>query len=166
MIAELFIAHSNGKLEQMAGHIENCLDRLTEEQVWRRGSEPENAVGNLVLHLCGNLGQWIGHYVAGRPDARNRSAEFAGESRLSKAELKAKLRAAVDLAKTDIEALTADRLEEPVLTADRPMQMLTVVYQVVGHFQQHAGQIMFATKLMTRNDLGFYVTPASPASRP
>ena len=166
MIAELFITHSISKLDQMTGHIESCLDRLTEEQVWRRGSEPENAVGNLVLHLCGNLGQWIGHYVAGRADARNRPAEFAGQSRLSKAELKATLRAAVEAAKADIGELTAGRLAEPVLTADRPMQMLTVVYQVVGHFQQHAGQIMFATKLMTQNDLGFYVTPASRASKP
>ena len=76
MIAELFIQHSAGKLEQMSGHIEACLDRLTDEQIWYRGSAPENAVGNLVLHLCGNLGQWIGHYVAGRADTRDRPAEF------------------------------------------------------------------------------------------
>ena len=66
MIADLFITHSVAKLEQMTGHIESCLDRLNEDQIWRRGSEPENSVGNLILHLCGNLGQWIGHYVAGR----------------------------------------------------------------------------------------------------
>ena len=157
MIAELFVTHSVSKLEQMTGHIENCLDRLTEDQIWRRGSEAENSVGNLVLHLCGNLGQWIGHYVAGREDSRNRPAEFALDAGLAKAGLKAKLRMAVDQAKADISALTAERLAEAVVTADRPMQMLTVVYQVVGHFQQHSGQIMFATKLMTQGDLGFYV---------
>ena len=167
MIAELFITHSVSKLEQMMGHIESCLDRLTQDQIWRRGSEPENSVGNLVLHLCGNLGQWIGHYVAGRADTRNRPTEFALEARLSVAELKAKLRAAVESATSDIGALTAERLAAPVLTADRPMPVLTAVYQVVGHFQQHTGQIMFATKLMTQGDLGFYVAPpASVASKP
>ena len=112
MIAELFITHSVGKLEQMAGYIGDCLDRLTEDQIWARGSEPENSVGNLVVHLCGNLGQWIGHYVGCRGDTRNRPAEFAAEPRFPKAELKAKLRAAVESAKSDIGALTAQRLAE------------------------------------------------------
>ena len=161
MIAELFIAHSAAKLEQMTGHIENCLDRLTEHQIWQRGSEPENSVGNLVLHLRGNLGQWIGHYVAGRADTRNRPAEFAAESQFSRANLKAKLRAAVDMAKADIGALTQERLTDDVATADTRMHVLTLVYQVVGHFQQHTGQIMFATKLITQGDLGFYVAPPS-----
>ena len=160
MIAELFITHSVGKLEQMTGHIENCLDRLTEDQLWQRGSAPENSVGNLVLHLCGNLGQWIGHFLAGRDDTRNRPAEFAAISRLSGAELKAKLRAAVDLAKSDIGALTQERLEAVVTTADGQSNVLTLVYQVVGHFQQHTGQIMFAAKLMTQGGLGFYVAPS------
>lgn len=159
MMEELFVGHSVAKLAQMTGHIEDCLDRLTDDQIWRRGSEPENSVGNLVLHLCGNLGQWIGHYVARRTDSRNRAAEFALDARRPKAELKSLLRAAVDSAKADIIALTANHLVEPAATADRPMHMLTVVYQVVGHFQQHAGQIMFATKLMTQGDLGFYVPP-------
>ena len=147
MMDELFVNHSVAKLEQMAVHIETCLDRSTEDQIWRRSSEPENSVGNLVLHLCGNLGQWIGHYAGGRADTRDRSAEFALDARVAKGELKARLRAAVEAAKADIGALTAGRLAEPITTADRPMSVLTVVYQVVGHFQQHAGQIMFATKL-------------------
>ena len=157
MLADLFVAHSVQKLEQMTGHIENCLDRLTEDQIWQRGGEPENSVGNLVLHLSGNLGQWIGHYVGGRPDTRNRPAEFAPDARVGKADLKTKLRAAVEIAKSDIAALNASRLVEPVMTGDSQSHMLNVVYQVVGHFQQHTGQIMFATKLMTQGDLGFYV---------
>ena len=165
MIATLFITHSTQKLEQMTGHIEDCMDRLTEDQIWRRGSEPENSVGNLVLHLCGNLGQWIGHFVAGRPNTRNRPAEFAADTKSSKAELMATLRRAVDSAKADIAALTGERLLETVTTTDSQTPILTLVYQVVGHFQQHTGQIMFATKLMTRDDLGFYVTP-SPGSKP
>ena len=165
MLADLFISHSVQKLEQMAGYIEDCLDRLTDEQIWRRGSAPENSVGNLVLHLCGNLGQWVGCYVGGRPDTRNRPAEFAADTEATRAELKAKLRAAVESAKSDIGALDAARLAEPVTTGDSKTHLLNVVYQVVGHFQQHTGQIMFATKLMTQGDLGFYVIP-SRASKP
>jgi len=166
MIAELFINHSTQKLDQMTGHIEACLDRLTEEQIWQRGSTPENAVGNLVLHLCGNLGQFIGHYVAGRPDTRNRAGEFAVRARAGKEDLKSKLREAVDNAKSDIVGLSEERLGETVETKDSATNVLNVVYQVVGHFQQHTGQIMFATKLMTQGDLGFYVPRAAEAAKP
>ncbi len=165
MIAELFVTHSVEKLEQMTGYIENCLDRLNSDQIWARSVGPENAVGNLVMHLSGNLGQWIGHYLAGRPDTRDRPAEFQEKTRLSAAELKARLRSAVDSAKSDIAALTAEQLAATVVTADSQTHVLKLVYQVVGHFQQHAGQIIFATKMMTQHDLGFYVTP-SQASKP
>ena len=160
MIAELFITHSVEKLEQMTGYIENCLDRLTPEMIWARSAGPGNAVGNLVLHLSGNLGQWIGHYLAGRADTRDREAEFEEEDGFSAVELKAMLRAAVDRAKLDIAALTAEQLAATVVTADGHTHVLRLVYQVVGHFQQHAGQIIFATKFMTRHDLGFYVKPS------
>ena len=128
MIADLFITHSVAKLEQMTGHIESCLDRLNEDQIWRRGSEPENSVGNLILHLGGNLGQWVGHYVAGREDTRDRPQEFALDAHCPKAELKARLRTAVNLAKADIAALNPEQLGEAVNTADRPMHLLTAVY--------------------------------------
>jgi hypothetical protein len=157
---QLFVAHSVQKLEQMTRHLEDCLDRLSEEQIWHRGSAPENSVGNLVLHLCGNLGQWIGHYVGRRPDTRDRPTEFALDSHASRAELKQRLRAAVEMAASDIGGLDASRLLEPVITNDSQTQVLNVVYQVVGHFQQHTGQIMFATKLLTQGDLGFYVPPS------
>ena len=55
----IFLDYSARKLEQQARRIEDCLGRLSEDQVWARGHETENAVGNLVLHLCGNVRQWI-----------------------------------------------------------------------------------------------------------
>ena len=73
----LFLDYSARKLRQYAGRIEDCLGRLNEEQIWARGAESENAVGNLVLHLAGNVRQWIVAAVGGRPDIRQRDAEFA-----------------------------------------------------------------------------------------
>ena len=48
-----------------------------------RGTENQNAVGNLVLHLNGNIRQWILSGVGGAHDARIRDLEFSargGES--------------------------------------------------------------------------------------
>jgi len=75
--ARLFLDYSARKLRQATGRIEDCLGRLTEEQIWARGAESENAVGNLVLHLSGNVRQWLVAGVGGRPDTRHRDAEFS-----------------------------------------------------------------------------------------
>src|SRR6185437_8732021 len=102
---DVFLNFSTSQLRQLAGRIGVCLDKLTPEQVWLRHSENENATGNLVLHLCGNLRQWIGTGVAGLPDIRVRDREFAEQGGLTPAELKQRLTAAVEEAVAVIEAL-------------------------------------------------------------
>jgi len=155
-VAAPFVKYSVEKLRQLAGRIENCLGRLSEEQVWTRGSENENAVGNLVLHLCGNVGQWIGTGVAGRPDQRQRDAEFNARDSVSIPELKQRLRSAVEDAAAIIDRLTADDLARQTRVQKYDVTSLEAVYHVVAHFSEHTGQILFATKLLTGQDLGYY----------
>lgn len=157
MTAErIFLDFSARKLEQLAGRIDDCLARLDEEQIWRRGSEAENSVGNLVLHLCGNLRQWIGTGVAGLPDVRRREEEFAARGGIESAELRKRLAAAVGEAVGTIRGLGEERLLESVEVQRYRLTLLEAVYHVVEHFAQHAGQILFATKQMIRRDLGYY----------
>ena len=151
-----FLQYSVEKLRQLGGRIEDCLGRLSEEQVWARGGDNENAVGNLVLHLCGNLGQWIGAGVGGRPDHRERDAEFNARHGVSIIELKQRLRAAVDNAAEIIGGLSADDLTRRLRIQKYDVTVLEAVYHVTAHFSEHAGQILFATKLMTGQDLGYY----------
>ena len=77
MIEQAFLKYSADQLLTFSGRIEDCLGRLTAEQIWTRNSENQNAVGNLVLHLCGNVRQWIIGGIGGRPDIRDRDSEFA-----------------------------------------------------------------------------------------
>jgi Protein of unknown function (DUF1572) len=153
MIGEVFLAHSGNKLTLMSGYIEGCVRKLDEDQVWQG---PQNSVGNLVLHLCGNVRQWIGSSIGGLADVRERDREFAAESRIKRAELLALLNSTVAEAVAILGELAPDRLTERVMTQDGERFLLEVIYQVVGHFQQHAGQIIFATKLITGEDLKFY----------
>lgn len=155
-IDRVFLKYSIEKLTQLASRIDACLDRLTPEQVWARGSEGENAIGNLVLHLCGNLGQWILSGVAGQPDARNRDAEFAARGGGGVSELRQQLSSRVADAAAVISGLSAGRLTEIVQIQKYELTVLEAVYHVVEHFGQHAGQIIFATKFLTGADLQFY----------
>jgi len=152
----IFLDFSARKLELLTGRIESCLDRLSAEQIWARGGENENAVGNLALHLAGNVRQWIVSGVGGRPDIRERDAEFAARGGASAAELKQRLRAAVTEAAAVIGGVSGARLTERLTIQNYDETVLEAIYHVVEHFSMHTGQIQFATKMLTGTDLGFY----------
>ena len=153
---EVFLKFSADKLEQLSGRIQDCLGRLTDEQIWTRNSENENAIGNLVLHLCGNLRQWIGSGVAGQTDIRNRDGEFAARSNLSADQLASRLAETVDQTSAVIRKLPSGRLTDVVTAQSYEVTVLEAIYHVVEHFSQHTGQILFATRLLTGQDLGYY----------
>jgi uncharacterized damage-inducible protein DinB len=158
-ISKLFVVHSTKKLRQMCGYIESCLERLREEQIWSRGAAHENSIGNLVLHVCGNARQWIEAGVGGKKDIRDREREFSTRGGWTAADLLSHLKQTVDRSVAVIEGVTAERLLDEVDPQTGPVSVLEAIYQVVGHFQQHTGQIIFATKLLTGEDLGLYRPP-------
>ena len=155
-VGRLFLDCSASRLEQLAGRIVACLARLNSEQVWLRGTENENAIGNLVLHLCGNVRQWILSAVGGAPDRRQRDAEFSARGNVEAADLAGRLKATVEEALAILRTFPSARLAEGVMVQGYSVTLLEAIYHVVEHFAQHTGQIVFATKQLTGEDLGFY----------
>jgi uncharacterized damage-inducible protein DinB len=162
---EIFLEFSASKLEQQAGRIAACLDRLSDDQVWARGGDNENAIGNLVLHLCGNVRQWIGTGLGGRPDVRVREREFAARGGASRDELKERLAGVAGEASETMRALAPQRLVERATIQGYEVSLLEAIYHVVEHFSGHAGQIIFATKLLTGGDLEFYRHLSDPGHK-
>ena len=152
----VFLDYSARKLEQLNGRIVTCLAKLSYQQVWSRGGENENAPANLVLHLCGNVQQWIGTGLAGRPDVRKRGEEFAAREGVQPDALSALLYESVRDAVAVLLAFPASRLMEYVTIQAYRVTALEAINHVVEHFAQHAGQLIYATKLATGEDLGFY----------
>lgn len=152
----VFLEFSARKLRQLESRIEDCVKGLTEEQIWLRSNQAENAIGNLLLHLAGNVRQWLISAVGGKPDVRVRDREFAARGDISGAELLERLRATVDEAAALLNHLPQERLTEMVTVQKYHVTVLEAIYHVVEHFSQHTGQIIFAYKLFTGNDLAFY----------
>lgn len=161
-IDRLFLTFSINKLEQLTSRIEDCLERLNEDQIWARGSDAENAIGNLVLHLSGNVRQWIISAVGGQPDVRNRDREFAARGDIPPADLKARLHTTVVEAIRVLGVLSPERLTDRVLVQKYDVTVLEAVYHVVEHFSMHTGQILFVTKSLTKTDLGYYRNLSDP----
>ena len=153
---DAFLDYSAKKLLQLCSRIETCLGTLNQDEVWARGGDHENAMGNLVLHLSGNLRQWIVSGVGGQPDIRDRDAEFSAQGGVSVSDLVQLLRATVEEAVAVLDAVRAERLMERIVVQKYEVTVLEAIYHVVEHFSMHTGQIIFATKMLTGSDLGFY----------
>ena len=151
-----FLTFSADKLMQLMGRIDSCVQKLTPEQIWMRAGANQNAVGNLLLHLNGNVRQWILHGVGGQADVRDRDAEFAAKDGAGAKELLARLRSTVEETAALVRTLPAGRLMERVGTQGYDCTVLAAIYHVVEHFAGHTFQIIYATKLCTGEDLGFY----------
>jgi hypothetical protein len=152
-IAALFLDYSCRKLENMTDNLRVCLEKLSNTQIWERHGAHENSVGNLVLHLCGNMRQWVIAGVGGAPDVRRRDEEFSTEGGMDGEELMGRFSVTVDEMLKIIAAVPASRLVEIVHPQGRTVSVLDAIYQVVGHVQQHVGQIILLTKQMTGTDL-------------
>jgi uncharacterized damage-inducible protein DinB len=155
-VESLFLQFSTSKLRQFTGRIEVCLGKLTEAQIWTRGSKNENAVGNLALHLNGNVRQWIVTTLGNNPVPRDRDSEFSATDGHTKADLATTLRHTIGQAIEIIDCLDTDRLTRTYEIQNYRVSGVEVVYHVVEHFAEHTGQIIFATKSFTGEDMGFY----------
>ena len=156
-IAREFLDRSRQYLgREYPAKIQRCLDVLPAEALWRRDDASENSIGNLLLHLSGNVRQWIVSGVGAAPDARRRSAECdareGGDASALMAGLLVTLREAdAVLASLDEAALRAARRIQ-----GRDVNVLDAVYHVVEHFSMHTGQIILLTKRYAPGRVQFY----------
>jgi uncharacterized damage-inducible protein DinB len=153
-IHHLFLGYSSSRLQQFSSHIEKCLVQLTDEQVWARGGENENSVGNLVLHLCGNMRQWIVAGVGREADTRRRDDEFSERGGLTSRDLTERLVTLVTQATAVIDGVSGQRLSDRLVIQGYEVSVLDAIYHVVEHFAMHTGQIVFMTKMLTGTKLG------------
>lgn len=151
-----FIRVARKELRQGCDRVGACLDRLSTEQIWHRDHAIENSVGNLVLHLGGNVRQWIVSGIGGAEDNRERDWEFTTRNALSAGELRAHLEDAVKSADDVLAGLPAACLLESRRIQVYELTVLHAVTHVLTHFAGHTGQIIWATKHVTGRDLGFY----------
>ncbi|HUN85912.1 MAG TPA: DinB family protein [Terracidiphilus sp.] len=156
-ISSLFLEFSRNKLlEQYWPRLRKCVDSLSDEQVWWRPNDASNSIGNLILHLNGNVRQWLVASFNRQEDMRDRPTEFRAKEGMSAAELLDRLGSTMDQAAEVLKRLTAAELAAPYEIQGYHVTGLDAIYQVVEHFGLHYGQIVYITKMLSGADLGFY----------
>jgi uncharacterized damage-inducible protein DinB len=143
-------------MEEYLPKVQTCLGLMGEEDIWWRAHETNNSVGNLILHLCGNIRQWIISGVGGSEDVRNRPAEFAARGSVSKDILLQRMRETMHEADRVLENIEMSRLLEKRTIQGFDVTRLEAIFHVVGHFSGHVGQIIYIAKMRSGKDLKFY----------
>ena len=161
-VAGVFLSAARECLAEGLRKIEHCLGQLDEESVWWRPTPGRNSVANLMLHLAGNLRQWIVAGVGGARDVRNRPMEFADRSGRPKAQLLDDLRAAVRDADAAVSRLTADQLVRPRRIQGFDTNVLTAVLDTVAHFRGHTQEIIHMTRGRLGDRYRFDFVPQGP----
>lgn len=144
------------RLREGQERIRSCVLRLNDEQLWHRPNANTVSVGNLVLHLCGNVGQWINSTLGKRPDDRRREKEFSETGPLDKRDLRERLDSTLAYAIDVIMGLGEADLERTWNVQGFTETGLAIVLHVVEHFSYHTGQITLHTKLLLDIDTGYY----------
>ncbi len=156
-IAALFLDFSRRKLlEQYWPRLRGCVESLTDEQVWWRPNDASNSIGNLILHLNGNVRQWLVASFNRLDDTRNRPVEFNEPKIIPASSLLEQLGATMQQASEVLSRLTEVDLLAPFEIQGHNVSGLAAVCQVVEHFGMHYGQILYITKMLRSEDLGFY----------
>jgi uncharacterized damage-inducible protein DinB len=136
--------------------IRKAVAELEPAEVWWRPNEASNSIGNLLLHLAGNIRQWIVHGVGGAEDVRERQAEFDAREGDPPAELLDHLEAAAADAVAVLDGLDPSTLSEHRTIQGMETTVLGAIYHVVEHLSMHTGQVLWIVKARTGEDLGFY----------
>jgi uncharacterized damage-inducible protein DinB len=133
-----------------------AVEAVGDENLWWRANDQSNSVGNLLLHLNGNVRQWILGGVGREKNERHRAAEFAARSGPSATALLADLDRTLDEVDRVLAALTEPELLERRTIQGREITVLRAIFHVVEHFSGHLGQIILIAKLRAPGAITFY----------
>jgi hypothetical protein len=161
-VGQAYLTQARLRLAHCHGKIRHRLDQLTDDQVWWRPDEAMNSIANIVLHLCGNVRQWIIAGVRKTADTRNRPQEFAERGWTSKAVLLSRLDAVVAEADAVLAELPADQLLEPRRIQGFEETVLSALFDCLTHFAGHTQEITYITRLQLGNAYQFAWKPQTP----
>jgi hypothetical protein len=160
-IARAFIQETRDALAQEHRRITHCLRQLDDTQVWQRPAPQVNAVGTILLHLCGNLRHWFLHGFGGEKDVRNRPREFVPVETISKDDLQATFSTLIMQIDGVLRNVSAKTLLEPRIIQGFEGNGLSAIYSTITHLEGHALQVSYITHMLVGDNYEPFWKPAN-----
>ncbi|TYA71909.1 DUF1572 family protein [Seonamhaeicola marinus] len=144
------------RLDESTRMVSLSLEQLSEDDIWKKVNDSTNSVGNLIVHLCGNMTQYAIASLGNKEDKRNRDEEFSISGGLSKVQLLEKLMHTVETVKAVINELSESEFLRKRNVQGFNFSGIGIAIHVTEHYSYHTGQIAYLTKTLKNKDLGFY----------
>lgn len=160
-IAEALLTEARRRLAHSVAIINHCLAQLDDQQTWWRPHRSMNSVANLVLHVCGNLRQWIVAGLGGEADTRERAKEFLPQASIPKDQLARRLRDVAQQADDTIRNLSVAQLLAPRRIQGFDISGLSALLDSLGHLQGHTQEIVHLTREQLADDYQFHWVPTT-----
>jgi hypothetical protein len=161
-VSQEYLDEAREQLRKATGIVRHCLSQLTDEQISWRPHETMNSVGNLVIHLCGNVRQWIISGVGGEPDVRDRPTEFSERGPFHRNDLLDRLGEVVQQADAVLSAIAVSQLLEHRRIQGFDATGLSAIFDSVAHFKGHTQEIVHLTRMQLGDGYRFEWAPSTP----
>ena len=155
-LTEIFRESSRNHLRDNLLRVEHCLKELDEETLWFSPNSSLNSAGNLLLHLNGNIRQYILSSVGNEKDIRRREEEFRHHSDIALSSLFETHKEVVEKARAVIKVVSKEELKRYRKVQGFEMNGMQIIQHVVEHYSYHLGQIAYIVKMLKDKDLAFY----------
>ncbi len=143
------------QLQQALQKWRNCLSQLTTQQIWWRSDPSGNSIGNLALHIGGNLRQWIQAGLDGQPDQRDRPGEFSCQQGKGAQEILAYLASEISDCEIVLRRLQESDLVKPYTIQGFNVNGLQAVNHTITHFVGHTHQVITLTRFQLGSNYQF-----------
>lgn len=155
-LVEVLVKNALFRIDESTRMIQKSLTNISEEEFWQKPNASLNSIGNLILHLCGNITQYIISSLGETEDLRNRDHEFSAKETATKKETLKQLEQTVDIAKRVVFDADISSLLKVRSVQGFTFSGVGVIVHAVEHYSYHTGQIAFWVKQLKNEDLGFY----------
>ena len=136
--------------------IRKCLDLVNDEQIWQTPSDRILSIGISIVHLDGNVRQWLGSVCERNELPRDRAAEFKSNNTLERSKLLDLLNSLEETIRLRSKQLEHINLEDTLTIQGIPTNGLDAIVHVIEHFSYHTGQITLLTKWFSGQSTGYY----------
>lgn len=143
-------------LEESVPRLKKCLEQLSENEIWYRPNDETVSMGNLVIHLCGNVRQWLLSGLGKAPDNRIRDDEFSEKGPIATEKLIAEVDAVMQKVEVLLDNLAPESLVEKHRVQGFDETGIGILMHVVEHFSYHVGQMTYFVKSTKNIDMKYY----------
>lgn len=161
-IAALYVESVRKGIEKSKGTIKHCLDQISNDQFWWRPNPEMNSIANILLHLTGNIKQWIIAGIEDLNDQRDRPAEFSDRSGKSVHAVWEDFSRTLDAACLTLSKVDAESLNRTRRIQGYDVKGLDAIYNSASHLQGHTQEIIYITRMMLGPSYKLYYTPPAP----